>query len=397
MPPVSIMSTTLCYPRSDAPIQGLFVQRRLREIHRLKPLTVIAPVPWFPGARRPPHSEDRGGPPPAVRPRMFYLPGVAKSLDARFFARALDRAIEPLQHRKPVRLIDVHFVWPDGVGAWRVARRRRIPLLCTIRGKLVSRIAEPSQRRQITAMLRDADGLIAVSRALANLANDVAGRDLAIRVIPNGIDPSLFGRAGGDTQAWSATARAACGWSDAARYVVSVGHLQALKGFHHLLNIWPEVRRRAGDARLVLVGGATGERAYAARIRNQAASLGPEAVTLVGPIAPDRVATMLNAADLFVLASRSEGWCNAIAESLACGCPVVATDVGGNREIVTDDALGALVPCGDTTALTDAVCAALDRSWDRDHIATIGGRRTWQEVAAECVDVMENVLRRTER
>jgi len=397
VPSVSIVSTTLCYPRSDAPILGIFVQRRLREIHRLKPLTVIAPVPWFPGARRPCPVDKKSGPPPAVRPRMFYLPGVAKSLDARFFARALDRAIEPLHRRKPVRLIDAHFVWPDGVGAWRVARRRRIPLVCTIRGKLVSRITDQSQRRQITVLLREADGLIAVSRALAGLANDVTGRDLAIRVIPNGIDPTLFGRTGGDTRAWSATARAALGWTTAARYVVSVGHLQALKGFHHLLKIWPEVRRRAGDARLVLVGGATGERAYARRIRNQAADLGPKAVTLVGPVPPDRVAAMFNAADLFVLASRSEGWCNAIAESLACGCPVVATDVGGNREIVTDDALGALVPCGDTAALTDAVCAALDRSWDRDHIAAIGGRRTWQEVAAECVDVMENVLRRTDR
>jgi glycosyltransferase involved in cell wall biosynthesis len=102
----------------------------------------------------------------------------------------------------------------------------------------------------------------------------------------------------------------------------------------------------------------------------------------------------LNAADLFVLASRSEGWCNAIVEALACGCPVVATDVGGNREIVTDPALGRLVPFGDRDALAGTVCEALTKEWDRAAIAEVGGRRDWQQVARECVDLFESVLDR---
>lgn len=101
---------------------------------------------------------------------------------------------------------------------------------------------------------------------------------------------------------------------------------------------------------------------------------------------------MLNGADLFVLASRSEGWCNAIVESSACGCPVVATDVGGNREIVNDAGLGRLVPFGDRAALCEAVCGALAAEWDRRRIAEIGGRRDWQQVARECVDVFQSVL-----
>ena len=115
-------------------------------------------------------------------------------------------------------------------------------------------------------------------------------------------------------------------------------------------------------------------------------------MTLMGRVEPERVATLLNAADLFVLASRSEGWCNAIVEALACGCPVVATDVGGNREIVTGPALGRLVPFGDSDALVEAICAALTQDWDRDRIAEAGGRRDWQQVARECVDVFQSVL-----
>ncbi|MBN2562987.1 MAG: glycosyltransferase [Phycisphaerae bacterium] len=299
-------------------------------------------------------------------------------------------------------------------------------------------------------MLIGANGLIAVSQSLADLADEVVGRELGVRVIPNGVDSETFRRfgSGASRRGPSAETRAACGWPNDVKYVVSVGHLQALKGFHRLIEMWPDVRRRAGDVRLVLVGGEAGEPAYARRLRRQIDAMGlgagspslsqncgtarPPAATRVwhgrpargptgetpvpqvsardaevpivsstgcspvismtGRIEPKRVAALLNAADLFVLASRSEGWCNAVAEALACGCPVVATDVGGNREIVNDPALGRLVPLEDCGALTEAVCWALERDWDRQRIAELGGRRDWQQVARECVDLFKVVL-----
>jgi glycosyltransferase involved in cell wall biosynthesis len=347
---------------------------------------------------------------------MFYLPGVLKRLDAVFYARAFRRGLAaagiPVQGRtlscpaeganEGPAAIDAHFEWPDGVGAYRVARGLGLPFVCTLRGKLVSQIAHRSKRRQIREMLLGADALIAVSRSLAELARQVADRDLDIRVIPNGIDGRIFRRgASPGAGSPSAEARAACGWVDDAKYVVSVGHLQALKGFHHLVDAWPEVRRRLGDVRLVLVGGSVGEPGYERRLREQidASVFGgggdrPGAVTLAGRVQPERVAMMLNAADLFVLASRSEGCCNAITEALACGCPVVATDVGGNREIVSDPIFGRLVPAGEAEALIDGVCTALTTEWDRDRIAVSCGRRDWQQVARECVDVFEEVVGR---
>jgi glycosyltransferase involved in cell wall biosynthesis len=434
---MSVISTTMCYPSPAAPTQGIFVQYRLREVHRLMALKVVAPVPWFPLPGGVWHRSVGGSieEPPVWRPPMFYLPGLLKALDGRFYGRAFQRGLSRAMGGTRPSLIDAHFVWPDGVGAWRVARKLGVPLVCTIRGKLVSQIVNRSKRRQIREMLLGADGLIAVSRSLADLADDVAGRSLGVRVIPNGVDGQVFHLfdADGRGRPPSPEARAACGWSDDAKYVVSVGHLQALKGFDRLVEIWPEVRRRIGDVRLVLVGGEVGEPGYARRLRRQieAAGLGPTddqsrdrlgavpasavdpgrerpgvlgvgrrtapaggttVVTMAGREEPGRVATLLNAADLFVLASRSEGWCNAIAESLACGCPVVATDVGGNREIVTGPTLGRLVPLGDRDSLVEAVCGALTQRWDRAGIARAGGQRGWQQVGRECVDVFESLL-----
>ena len=55
--------------------------------------------------------------PSVVRPRMFYLPGVMKRWDAAFYAAAVGKAIRVVRRTSAARLIDAHFVWPDGVGA----------------------------------------------------------------------------------------------------------------------------------------------------------------------------------------------------------------------------------------------------------------------------------------
>ncbi|MCG8405515.1 MAG: glycosyltransferase [Phycisphaerales bacterium] len=396
---MSIVSTTLCYPNPASPTQGVFVHRRLAAIQRLTGVRVVAPVPWFPGLRPRRHQACPAAlqTPPVTWPRMFYVPGIMKRWDASFYATSFHRAMSALREAEPVRLIDAHFVWPDGVGAWQVACDERLPFVCTIRGKLVSQIADRSKRRQIVEMLRGADALIAVSQSLADLAKEVAETELEVRVVPNGIDRLVFRRSDPD----SITNVESCdvpAWSNGARYVISVGHLQALKGFHRLVEVWPEVRRRLGDVRLILVGGEAGEPEYVRRLKTQIDSVngsaagGVVSVALLGRQPPEKVAGLLNVADLFVLASRSEGWCNAVAEALACGCPAVVTDVGGNREIVRDLGLGRLVPLGDRDALTESICEALRCDWDRAHIADFGGRRDWQQVARECVDVFESVL-----
>jgi glycosyltransferase involved in cell wall biosynthesis len=115
-------------------------------------------------------------------------------------------------------------------------------------------------------------------------------------------------------------------------------------------------------------------------------------VSFVGPQPSERLNLMYNAADVFVNSARSEGWCNAINEALAVGTPVVATDVGGNREQVHSPGLGLIVPEGDSDALADGVIAALDRRWDRSSIAAAAARRTWHQVACEVEAVFERVL-----
>jgi glycosyltransferase involved in cell wall biosynthesis len=104
-----------------------------------------------------------------------------------------------------------------------------------------------------------------------------------------------------------------------------------------------------------------------------------------GGLAPKKVAQWIRASDVLTLPSWSEGYPNVVVEGLACGRPVVATDVGGTREIVTADN-GILIPPKDSTALRLALEQALQRRWDHAGIAA-SMRRSWDDVARETLHV----------
>lgn len=140
------------------------------------------------------------------------------------------------------------------------------------------------------------------------------------RVIPNGVDPERFRPAPSD--AVRARIPQLAGADPAAPLVVCVGRLCRQKGQDVLLRAWEAVLRRVPDARLVLVG----DGPDAARLRAGA----PPGVLFAG--AAEDAVPWYQAADLVVLPSRWEGMALAPLEAMACGRPVVMTDVDGARE-----------------------------------------------------------------
>ncbi len=115
-------------------------------------------------------------------------------------------------------------------------------------------------------------------------------------------------------------------------------------------------------------------------MRNQVKSLGlDERVHFLGPIAPERLRVPLSAADLFVLPTRNEGWANVLLEALACGLPVVASDVGGNSEVINDPRLGTIVALEDQTGLIEAIDGWLRREIDHDYLSDYVGHNGWEQ------------------
>lgn len=391
---MNILTTTLCYPTPARPDQGIFIQRRAEALARCPgvSLSVVSPQPWCPLLRRSEHISPQNEPLPATYPRLVSVPMIGWATDGVAYARTLLRALEQQKQAglPPVDLIDAHFVYPDGVGAWLAGRRLGIPVSVTVRGKIVRLSRRALRRMQIAAMLCGVDARIAVSRSLAGWVHKVGGGDLRVDVVSNGIRPDVYRLV--DRQ-W---ARVALGWHQPAKYVLAVGHLQRLKGFDRLVAVLPALREELGDVRLVLVGSRRGEWWFARKvlrlIERCNRQAGTPCIRFVGPVVSEQLNLLYNAADVVVNSSRIEGWNNAMSEALAAGTPVVATDVGGNPEQIRSAELGMIVRDGDLDALASALRSALVRPWNRARIASWGGARTWAQVAAEVYAIFDRVV-----
>jgi len=151
------------------------------------------------------------------------------------------------------------------------------------------------------------------------------------------------------------------------------------KGFHRVIEQLPGLLEQYPKLRYLIVGGGGPEGDWRSRLESQVRQLQlTSVVTFLGPLPPDELKGPLSASDVFVLATRNEGWANVFLEAMACGLPVVTTDVGGNQEVVCDSKLGMIVPFGDGYALSQALRSALSKPWDRLVIRQYAEANDWQ-------------------
>ncbi|MCI3269519.1 glycosyltransferase [Streptomyces cylindrosporus] len=207
---------------------------------------------------------------------------------------------------------------------------------------------------------RWASRVVCVSEAerATGMRAGIAGR---WAVVPNGIDPGRFHPAAVDT----VRATLLPDVDPAAPLVVCVGRLCRQKGQDVLLDAWYAVHDRVPRARLVLVG----DGPDLPELRSRA----PESVVFAGSV-PD-AAPWYQAADLVVLPSRWEGMALAPLEAMACGRPVVVTDVDGARESLPPEvAPRCLVPPDDPVALASAVAGLLLDPLLRESLGHLGRR-----------------------
>lgn len=167
-------------------------------------------------------------------------------------------------------------------------------------------------------------------------------------VVPNGIPVRKFSSRSTRDRAAS---RAALGYGPMDFVIGTVGRLNWAKDHELLLASFERARQQVGDsARLIIVGEGDLRRPLEVSVRSRALH---DVVSLPG----DRsdIAELLPALDIFVCSSRTEGYSIALLEAAAAGLPVVATDVGGNGEIVRNGSTGLTVPYGDAEALSAAM------------------------------------------
>lgn len=394
---IELVVFSALFPSSVRPGAGLFIRERMFRVARHHPLAVVSPQPWFPGqgvlrrwrpGYRPqaPALEVQDG----IRvyhPRYLALPGLLRRLDGWSMAWASLVLLRRLK-TQGARLIDAHFAYPDGEAAVHLGRWLKLPVTLTLRGTEVPHSRNPALRPRLVRTLRAAARIFTVSDSLRQLALELGADAAKSEVVGNGVDLARFHPVD------RVAARQALGLPLDAQVLISVGALVERKGMHRVIDCLPALIEQHPRLHYLIVGGASPEGDNRGELVAQVARLGLAGrVHFLGALPPDELKTPLSAADVFVLATRNEGWANVFLEAMACGLPVVTTDVGGNAEVVCRAELGSIVPFGDAAALQRALDAALDAQWDRGAILDYARANQWDTRIAQLLRAYAPLLR----
>ena len=304
------------------------------------------------------------------------LPWVSRPFNGVSGAR---RLLPRLRLFKP-DVVVAYWAYPEGLSGVRAAHALGKP--CVV-GVLGSDVLTRSGwlARMTRSALQEADAVAVVSEHLARTVTTRYGVDSKhVHTIINGYNTSVF------RPRAQPACRAELGLPADARLIVFVGRLIEAKGLRELLRAFDALAANEPLIHLALVGDGVMRHELEALV---GASPMAARIHMPGALAPEQVATWINAADVFTLPSWSEGYPNVVVESLACGRPVVASNVGGLPEIVNAQN-GILVPARDPGALAGALRDALDRAWDHERIAA-GMQRSWDDVARETLALCEAV------
>jgi glycosyltransferase involved in cell wall biosynthesis len=377
-----VLAITKIFPNAAEPLSAPFNRQQFAALARRCELSVMATLPWFPGAgllarwssagklASVPRREEIEGI-PVDHPRTLFVPRLAHGAWGPLYAASIAPAV--LGRRGQVDVVLGSWAYPDGFAAVIAAQILDVPCVVKLHGSDINVIARlPGPRRLTQWALPRAARVVAVSRALADevVALGVARERVAI--VMNGVDGELF------RPADRAAARAELGLP-AGPLALYVGNLKPDKGVLDLARAWASVP--AGT--LAIVGGGPAR----AALEEAVAGYG-DRVRVVGPLPLERVPRWMAACDVLVLPSHAEGTPNVVLEALACGRRVVATAVGGIPDLITREELGALAPARDPAAFGAALARALATPYDPAAVARLGARGGWEASAAALHDVL---------
>lgn len=353
---MKVLLFSTLFPSTVRPIHGIFVETRLRELIKSGEVEakVVAPVPWFPLksprfgeyaklAQTPLH-EIRNGI-EVHHPRYFLPPKVGMNIAPHTLALgALPTVRKLLRSGFDFDLIDAHYYYPDGVAAGLLAQWLGKPFVVTARGTDLNLIPQyPLPRKLILNTAARASASIGVCQALMDRLEDLGADASKLHALRNGVDLERF------VPEDRSSARARLNLSVQGRYLLSVGHLVERKG-HHLCI---EALRHLPDVTLLIAGAGEEEGALKALAKNLNVA---DRVHWVGVVNQSELKWWYSAADVLALCSSREGWANVLLEAMACGTPVIATNIWGTPEVVSTPAAGVL--------MADRTSAALVQAWE---------------------------------
>lgn len=357
---MQILVVSSTYPSPTRPRQGAFNQVMVDALRGDHQVAVISPVPWTQLNWRAighdllrvksPVDDQEGG---TLYPVSYYPPKILRNQYHHFYWRSMRRCLTRLPSGFRPDVVLGYWLHPDGDAAVRAARYFRVPAVVMSGGTDLRILTKDAGRRkEIKRVIDESDRLIVVSHELGHQAERIGILTSKIEVIYRGVDCDCFAPAD------RMKARHQCGLSANDIVLVWAGRLEAVKNPRMLVcAAGPWVQKWGSRLRVIVVGDGSLRTILEQECFKRGLS---EYFRFEGNLSQESLAVRFQAADATLLTSHSEGIPNVLLESIACGTPFVATDVGGVREIATSE-IDFLVNDNDADGLSQSAMELVSR------------------------------------
>jgi glycosyltransferase involved in cell wall biosynthesis len=284
------------------------------------------------------------------------------------------RKIRNYIRQRDVRIVHTFFETSDLWGGLVAKSTGRVALISNRRDMGILRSAKHRFGYQL--LNRMFDRVITVSERVRQYCLEV-DRLLPEKVVTvyTGIEDRWTGSAG------RSHVRASLGLSNKDLVVTTVGHIRRVKGIDILAAAAARLKDRFPNAQFLIVGDAHEPEHMSELQKFVARNQLEREFHFVGP--REDIPSILDASDVFVLPSRSEGFSNALVKAMLCRLPCVATDVGGNKEALHDGENGYLVPNESVERMVEAIAFLLEDGELRNRMGNESRRIALEAFALE--------------
>lgn len=354
---------------------GCFITQQISLLSKTNQTLVISPVPLLP------HKSDILSPNTFIErvsgipsfyrhnntsvyaPKFFRLPKKPFfNTEGKFFVRAVNKRLDKILEFNP-EILHSYWLYPDSWAASQISRKLKIPHVVSIPGSDIYLIDHRRISSAVKEVLQKVSAVIIQNSREEKKLNALPIDSQKIHMISNGVDVSRFFKLSNCSD-FQDVIDNNCVEEENFK-ILYVGHFYEVKRVDVLIKAFEIFHRKHPKSSLYIIG----KGRLKSKLNSLAASLLPSnSYKFIHEVPQTHLRGWYNAVSTLVLPSVSEGNPNVVMEALACGTPVIGSDIPGTADLI-ENGSGLTFEPGSPDDLADKLIIAARTNWDREEIS----------------------------